>query len=574
MVAEFDHVIRNGTVVDGSGGPAFEGDVAIRDGRIAAIGTVSGVGREETDATGRLVTPGFVDIHTHYDGQAIWSDRLSPSSSHGVTTVVMGNCGVGFAPCRREDHELLIKVMEGVEDIPGAVMAEGLDWSWETFPQYLDALDSRPRDIDAAVYLPHSPLRVYAMGARGAQRETATDDDLRRMRQLAREAVEAGALGFATSRLHIHRTADGSEIPTFGSSEAELAAITDGLRDAGRGVIQAVLDFPDESWEQLKMLRRLGERSGRPVTFTLGSGNAGPEGWRTALEIVEEANDSGIPITAQVFPRPIGLVQGHNLSINPFSLCPTYQALASLSFDEKIRELRKPEVRAKLIAEKPGSGPSMLAALGRTYEWMFPLADPPDYEPSAADSIAARARQAGLSPEEFVYDLLLGNDGRAMVYVALGNFHSASLNSVREMMQHKDTVLGLGDGGAHYGMICDASYPTFVLTHWTRDRSTGRLPLPWAVKALAADPARTVGLHDRGLIAPGYKADINVIDYDRLALDVPTIRFDLPAGGRRLDQTARGFDLTMVSGAVVYRRGEATGALPGRLVRGAQAIGQ
>jgi N-acyl-D-aspartate/D-glutamate deacylase len=568
----YDCVIRGGTVVDGTGSDPVIADIAIEHGRIVAVGKVDGAGAEEIDASGRLVTPGFVDIHTHYDGQAIWSSRMAPSSAHGVTTVVMGNCGVGFAPCRAGDHDLLIKVMEGVEDIPGAVMADGLPWDWETFPEYLDALDARPRDIDTAVYLPHSPLRVYAMGQRGADREPATEDDLARMRDLAREAVEAGALGFATSRLHIHRTADGDAIPTFASSEAELSAITDGLKQAGKGVIQAVLDFPDDDWQGLALLRRLAEQSGRPVTFTMGSGNSGVEGWRDGLRRVEDANRAGLAITAQVFPRPIGLVLGHGLSINPFCLCPTYKAMAGLSLTDKVAELRRPEVREKLLTEKPGDSPSMLALLGRTYDWMFPLSDPPDYEPPAETSVGARARRLGLTPEEVIYDMLLEDDGKAMVYVALGNFYNAKLDSVREMMQHKDTVLGLGDGGAHYGMICDASYPTFMLSHWTRDRAEGRVSIAWAVKSLASDPARAVGLNDRGILAPGYRADINIIDYAALRLHAPTVVFDLPAGGRRLDQTAAGYDLTMVNGKITYRAGKPTGELPGRLVRGAQSI--
>ncbi len=571
MAAEFDCVIRGGTVVDGTGHDPVVADVAIRDGKIAAVGKIAGKGTQEIDASGRLVTPGFIDIHTHYDGQAIWSTRMNPSSSHGVTTVVMGNCGVGFAPCRKADHDMLINVMEGVEDIPGAVMSEGLSWDWETFPQYLDALDARPRDIDTAAYLPHSPLRVYAMGERGANREPATPEDLARMRELAREAVEAGALGFATSRLHIHRTAEGEAIPSFSSSEAELQAITSGMKQAGKGVIQMVMDFPDEQWANLAMLRRLAEQSGRPATFTMGSGNAGPEGWREGLKRVEDANSHGVPITAQVFPRPIGLVQGHNLSINSFSECPTYKAMSGLSFEAKIAELHKPEVRAKLLTEKPGEG-TMLAMLARNYDWMFPLSDPPDYEPPAETSVGATARRLGVPPEEVIYDWLLKDNGKAMVYVALGNFYNAKLDSVREMLQHDNTVLGLGDGGAHYGMICDASYPTFMLSHWTRDRPEGRLPIAWAVKALANDPARAVGLNDRGILAPGYKADINVIDYDKLALNQPTVVYDLPAGGRRLDQTARGYDMMIVAGKVVYRGGQPTGELPGKLVRGAQAI--
>ncbi|MDB5396050.1 MAG: amidohydrolase [Rhodospirillales bacterium] len=571
MVASYDCVIRGGTVVDGTGHDPFIGDVAIKDGRIVEVGQIAGSGADEINAAGRLVTPGFIDIHTHYDGQAIWSSRMNPSSSHGVTTVVMGNCGVGFAPCRKDDHDMLINVMEGVEDIPGAVMSAGLAWDWETFPEYLDALDARPRDIDTAAYLPHSPLRVYAMGERGANREAATPDDLARMRGLAREAIEAGAMGFATSRLHIHRTADGAAIPSFATAETELQAITGGMKDAGKGIIQMVMDFPDENWENLAMLRRLAQQSGRPATFTMGSGNSGPEGWREGLKRVEDANANGVSITAQVFPRPIGLVQGHNLSINPFSECPTYKAMAGLSLEERIAEMRKPETRAKLVKEKPGEG-TMLAMLARNYDWMFPLSDPPDYEPSAETSVGATARRLGLTPEEVIYDMLLKDDGKAMVYVALGNFYNAKLDSVGEMLQHKNTVLGLGDGGAHYGMICDASYPTFMLSHWTRDRAEGRLPIAWAVKALAQDPARAVGLNDRGILAPGYKADINIIDYDNLALNQPTVVHDLPAGGRRLDQTARGYDVTMVAGKVIYRGGEPTGELPGRLVRGPQEI--
>jgi N-acyl-D-amino-acid deacylase len=571
MAAEFDCVIRGGTVVDGTGDEARVADVAIRGGKIVEIGKVAGSGAEEIDAAGRLVTPGFIDIHTHYDGQAIWSDRMSPSSSHGVTTVVMGNCGVGFAPCRKDDHELLISVMEGVEDIPGAVMSEGLNWNWETFPQYLDALDARPRDIDTAAYLPHSPLRVYAMGERGANREPANAEDLVRLRELTREAVEAGAMGFASSRLHIHRTSGGDAIPSFQSSEDELRAIASGLKDAGKGILQMVFDFPDDTWESVKLLRRLAEESGRPATFTMGSGNSGTEGWREALKIVEKANAEGVQMTAQVFPRPIGLVQGHNLSINSFSECPSYKAIAHLPFAERIVELKKPEMRAKLVNEKPGEG-TMLAMLARNYDWMFPLSDPPDYEPPAETSIGATARRLGLTPEEVIYDYLLQDDGKAMVYVALGNFYNAKLDSVREMLQHKDTVLGLGDGGAHYGMICDASFPTFMLAHWARDRKEGRLSVPWVVKALANDPARAVGLNDRGILAPGYKADINIIDLDTVALHQPKVVFDLPAGGRRLDQTASGYDLMMVSGKVVYRGGVPTGALPGRLVRGPQHV--
>jgi N-acyl-D-amino-acid deacylase len=571
MTFSYDLIIRNGLIVDGSGGEPYPADVAVRDGRIGAIGAIDGTAAEEIDATGRLVTPGFVDIHTHYDGQAIWSNQLNPSSSHGVTTVVVGNCGVGFAPCRPADHDLLIKVMEGVEDIPGVVMAEGLPWNWETFPEYLDALEAHPRDIDVAAYLPHSPLRVYAMGARGANREVATADDLAKMRSLAREAIEAGAVGFASSRQFIHRTKAGEQIPSFDAAGAELEAIAQGLADAGDGVVQVVLNTPFQSWEsELAQLRGVVHKSGRPATFTMGVSNNGPESvWQDALALVDSANAAGDRITAQVFPRPIGMVTGHELTVNPFCLCPSYQALSGLDFDARIVELRKPEIRARIVAEKPADG-HPLAVIGRNWDWMFPFGDPPDYEPPLDASIAAQARARDLPPEEIAYDFLLEKDGTAKLYVALGNYQHGRLDAVLDMMKHPHTVVGLGDGGAHYGVICDASYPTFMLTYWTRDRDGERLSLANAVRALAFEPAQTLGLKDRGLIAVGYKADLNVIDYGRLALHAPDIKFDLPAGGRRLDQGATGYDATIVSGQVIRRADRATGVLPGRLVRGSQ----
>ncbi|AHE55500.1 N-acyl-D-amino-acid deacylase family protein [Sphingomonas sanxanigenens] len=569
-MAAYDLVLRGGLIVDGSGDEPFTGDVALSGGRIAAVGRVDGPGLHEIDATGRIVTPGFVDIHTHYDGQAVWSERMTPSSAHGVTTVVIGNCGVGFAPCRAADHDLLIEVMEGVEDIPGVVMAEGLPWDWETFPEFLDTLAARPRDIDVAAYLPHSPLRVYAMGARGAAREAATSDDLRRMRDLAREAVEAGALGFATSRTFIHRTANGTPIPSFEASGEELAAIAMGLADAGAGIVQAVMDVPQRSWdEELAMLRDVIRRSGRPATFTFGAPNGGPPIWRPVLDALDEAQAAGEVLSAQIFPRPIGMIVGLELSTHPFALSPSFQPIARLPLAEKVAALRDPAMRARLIAEQPAVG-HPLAAMGRSWPFMFPLGDPPVYEPAASESVAARAVCAGVTPEEIAYDLLLEEGGRAMLYVALGNFHENRLDAVREIMAHPATVLGLGDGGAHYGSICDASYPTFMLAYWVRDRANG-FPLAQAVRMLARDPAMVVGLADRGLIAPGYKADLNVIDLDRVALHKPMLRSDLPAGGRRLDQGADGYDLTIVAGEIIAERGAPTAARPGRLVRGAQA---
>ncbi|WOK35354.1 N-acyl-D-amino-acid deacylase family protein [Sphingomonas sp. C3-2] len=569
-MAEYDLVIRGGHVVDGKGESPFAADIAVKNGRIARIGAIEGTGAEEIDATGLLVTPGFVDAHTHYDGQAIWSDRLNPSSAHGVTTAVLGNCGVGFAPCRAEDRDTLINVMEGVEDIPGVVMADGLSWDWETFPQYLDALDRRTLDIDVAAYLPHSPLRVYAMGERGAARDPASEDDLSKMRALAREAVEAGALGFATSRQFIHRTRDGAQIPSFDASEAELEAIAAGLRDADKGIMQLVLDVPHLDWEtEVKSLVRLVQASGRPATFTLGTANEGTPDWNLALKHVEKANAEGAQITAQVFPRPIGLIIGHNLSVNPFGLCPSYAAIEKLPLEEKIAELRKPETRATLLAEDPTDG-HPLAVIGRSWDWMFKLGSPPNYAPSPDQSVAAQAARAGVTPTELVYDWLLEDDGNAMLYVAIGNYYDGKLDMVADLLNHPDTIVGLGDGGAHYGVICDASYPTFLLTYWTRDHQGRKITIPQAIKMLAADPAKALGLQDRGVIAVGYKADFNLLDEARLALHAPYVTHDLPAGGRRLDQKADGYVATIVSGTVIARNGQPTGKLPGRLVRGQQ----
>ena len=574
MSKQYDLVIRGGLVVDGTGEEPFVADVAVKDGRIAFVGPDAGAGAEEIDAGGRIVTPGFVDVHTHYDGQAIWSNRLSPSSSHGVTTVVAGNCGVGFAPCRTEDHARLISVMEGVEDIPGVVMADGLPWDWETFPEYLDALDARARDIDIAVYLPHSPLRVYVMGERGAQREPATGEDLAKMRSLVREAVEAGALGVATSRVLFHRTSAGDMIPSYDAGYSEIDALTGGLADAGSGIFQIVLDLPQQGWrETLEPLVATVAQSGRPATFTLGAGNDGPPTWREALDTVSEANAKGHPISAQVLPRPVGLLAGLDLSINPFCLCPSFAAIANLPHDEKLAALRDPAVRSRLLTETPEEG-HPLAMISRRWEWMFPFAGTPRYDPSPESSIAAIAKARGLSPEEVAYDCLLEDDGHAFLFNALGNFHEGRMDAIHEMLSHPHAILGLGDGGAHYGSICDASYPTFFLTYWMRDNEGSGFSLPRAIRMLSHDPARAVGLLDRGLLRPGYKADLNVIDLDRLTLHMPVIRNDLPAGGRRLDQEATGYVATIVSGTVI-RRDDTPGAdLPGRLVRGAKAAPQ
>jgi len=569
--ATYDLCIRNGTIVDGLGGEPYIGDVAVSEGVIAAVGAVDGSGTREIDATGLLVTPGFIDLHTHYDGQAIWSDRMTPSSAHGVTTAVMGNCGVGFAPCRASDHDTLVDVMAGVEDIPGVVMADGLPWDWETFPEYLDALDSRKRDIDVAAYLPHSPLRVYVMGRRGADREPATQEDLVRMRELAKQAIEVGALGFASSRFSFHKTARGELIPTYDAAQAEIAAIADGVAEGGGGLIQFVPDIAAGGYANvLQQVFEAAQDAGLPVTFTLATGNSGDPIWPDAITMIEKFNADGSDITAQMFPRPIGLVIGLELTGNPFVFYPSYREIADLPLAERVAEMRKPEVRARILADKPAGGGHPLLYLAQAWEWIFPLTDDPIYEPDASTSIAARARARGVTPMEEAYDRLLDDDGHAMLLVAMANFENNSLDTVGRLIRRDDVVLGLGDGGAHYGMICDASYPTFLLAHWARDRKANKLSVPEAIRMMTSVPARVGGLADRGRIAVGYKADLNVIDHAALRLHKPVITHDLPAGGRRLDQTADGYVATVVSGEVIAEDGVPTEARPGKLVRGRQ----
>ncbi|UMB68952.1 N-acyl-D-amino-acid deacylase family protein [Mycobacterium paraterrae] len=569
----YDLIIRNGTIVDGLGGEPFAGDVAVRDGVIAAVGDLNGAGAaREIEASGLLVTPGFVDLHTHYDGQSIWSERLTPSSAHGVTTVVMGNCGVGFAPCRQEDHDVLVDVMAGVEDIPGVVMTDGLPWNWETFPEYMDALEAGKRDIDVAAYLPHSPLRVYVMGQRGANREPATAEDLAMMRKLAKEAIEVGALGFASSRLTIHKTESGSPIPSYDAAREEIEEIARGVVDGGGGLLQFVPDIPAAGYQPvLQTVFDVAEDVGLPVTFTLVVGNSGDPTWPDAITMIEKANASGGEVTAQLLPRPIGLIIGLQLTANPFVLYPSYREIMDLPLAERVAEMRKPEVRARILADKPGVGHPILY-VAQMWDWIFPLTDNPNYEPDPKDSIGARARAKGVDPMEEAYDRLLDDEGRAMLLVATSNLQNQSLDTVGELLHRDDVVLGLGDGGAHYGMICDASYSTYFLAHWARDRKAGRFEVADAIRRLTSVPAQVAGLADRGRIAVGYKADLNVIDHAKLRLHKPVIAHDLPAGGRRLDQTAEGYVATIVSGEVIAENGVPTDARPGKLIRGRQPV--
>jgi N-acyl-D-aspartate/D-glutamate deacylase len=568
MSPRHDIVIRNGLVIDGSGDAPIIQDIAIDNGQITTLGHVPGMGREEIEARDRIVTPGFVDIHTHYDGQATWDSRLTPSAWHGVTTAVMGNCGVGFAPCRKEDHDRLIRLMEGVEDIPNAVLTEGLKWNWQTFPEYLDALEALPHDIDFAAQLPHGALRVYVMGERGARREPATPHDIDAMASITAQAIRAGALGFSTSRTLNHRTSDGDLTPTFSAESDELAGIASGLKRAGAGVLQVISDFTDPAAE-MAMLRRMVTTSGRPLTFSLAQSDRSPDGWRNMLAFLDQCAADGLPVKAQVCGRPVGLLLGLTLTLNPFSAHPAWKEIEHLPLAEKLARLKTADMRARILGGEPSSDNPFVKAVLRNFEKMFPLSDPPDYEPDPQASLGAEARRQNRRPEEIAYDWLLKDDGKALILFPFLNYADGSLEPARHMMSHPLTILGLGDGGAHVGMICDGSFPTSMLTHWTRDRKRGpRLRLEQVIKAQCHDTARAVGLGDRGLLKPGYRADINVIDYDRLVLHRPTVAHDLPAGGRRLVQKAEGYDVTLVAGIPTYRQGQPTGALPGKLVRG------
>jgi N-acyl-D-aspartate/D-glutamate deacylase len=561
-------VIRNGTIVDGSGADPYEADLAVVDGKVAAIGGNIARGTEEIDARGKLVTPGFVDVHTHYDAQVTWSDRLSPSSWNGATTVLFGNCGVGFAPCHEDQHDMLINLMEGVEDIPEVVLSEGLPWNWHSFPDFLDAIAARSYDVDVAAQVPHAALRVYVMGERGANREPATEQDRQRMAQLTAEGLRAGALGFSTSRTLNHRAADGRHIPTLRAEEAELTAIAHAMREAGTGWMQIVSDFEDQD-DEIGLFRRLAKESNRPVTISLLQSDTRPNGWRELMSQIDEANEEGLRITAQVRSRPTSVLLGLELSQNPFMGRPSYKRIAHLPFPERLAQLRQPDFRARILAEAFEG--SRRAKRVERWDRMYPLGDPPDYEPKAEHSIAARAAREGRSPEEVAYDLLLERDGKGILYLPVTNYAGGNLDVVREMIAAPNTLIGLGDGGAHVGIMCDATATTYTLTHWTRDRGRGSLfPVSWIIKRLTADNAAAIGLNDRGLLRVGMKADINILDYDNMRLRPPEIAYDLPAGGKRLLQRTEGIDATIVSGAVVYRHGEATGALPGRLIRGAR----
>jgi len=572
MASNFDLVIRGGNVADGLGGELRELDVGVKQGKIAALGKISTAGLEEIDARGLLVTPGFVDIHTHYDAQAVWDSRLAPSSWHGVTTVVMGNCGVGFAPVRIDDREKLIELMEGVEDIPGAVLHQGLTWNWESFGEYLNALDERPRDIDVCAQLPHGALRVYVMGARAVALEPATEADIAQMRVLAADAMRAGALGFTTSRTLNHRTVKGDPTPSLRATQAELMGIGLGMKDAGSGVIELISDFnyPDPITE-FAMIRGLVTQSGRALSLSLAQTQQSSDSWRDLLALIEQASRDGLPIRGQVAPRPIGLLLGLQGTLNPFVAHESFARIKDQTLAEKVAAMRDPSFRACVMAENSAAQTHPLARRLSVFDQIFPLGNPPNYEPSRDSSVGAEARRIGCAAAELAYDMLLQDEGRSFLFAPFANYADFNLDCCGEMIGHPDCVMGLGDGGAHVGIISDASYPTYLLAHWGRDRARGRFDLGYLVKRQTADTARAVGLLDRGVIAPGMKADLNVIDFDRLKVGRPKMAFDLPAGGKRLMQGADGYVATVISGEISYRDGAETSALAGKLVRGPQA---
>ncbi len=580
----YDLKIEGGTIIDGTGRDGFLGDVGVKDGRIVEVGECSGSAAETIDAQGAIVIPGFVDMHTHYDGQVSWDEEMAPSSLHGVTTCVMGSCGVGFAPVRASDRQRIIELMEGVEDIPGAALAEGITWEWETFPQYMDAIDRLPHTIDFGVQVPHDVLRVYAMGERAVAGGPATDEDISRMRGMVREALQAGAIGFSTGRTDNHRTAQGNATPASEATIRELTGLAGAFDGLGHGVLQAVSDFDllvsdDRFQDEFDVVERMAEAApGHSMSISLMQRDQSPHQWKWIMDRAEKAQARGTTIRLQVAPRPIGVMLGLCATFHPFMGYPSYKAISALPVAEQVARMRDPGLRARMLSETTdkvaGDGSSLppladilLAQLDRLSKRLYRLGERPDYEPDPRTCLWAEAQATGQTVLEVIYDALLEDEGRALLYFPLYNFAELNLDVVHTMLTHPLSLPGLSDGGAHVGTVCDASFPTYLLSHWGRDRERGRIGLPALVKKQTHDTAQFLGLGDRGTVTAGLKADLNVIDFDQLRLCSPVLQQDLPAGGQRLMQHAEGYRATVVTGQVMARDGKLTGARPGRLVR-------
>jgi N-acyl-D-amino-acid deacylase len=563
-MTHYDLIIRNGQVVDGTGAPRIDVDIAVASGKIAAIGhSLEATATKEIDATGMIVTPGFVDVHTHYDGQATWDTHLNPSSSLGTTTVVMGNCGVGFAPCRPEDREVLVKLMEGVEEIPESAMHEGLPWTWETFPEFLDYIDSCPHDIDLAALVPHGPIRVYVMGERGVNREPATDDDIAKMKTLLAESVAAGGVGFSTSRTLVHRSSTGAFVPTYQAIGSELTQVAQALSGDQGHVFQFIADWEDAE-DEFSILRDTSASTGAKGTFTLLDTNGTPNLWREQLDRIEAAQADGLDIRGQVLSRPVGIMMGHPASMSPFYDRPSFKALNSLPWDEKIAALHDPDTKTKILDESNENPHIFVKLIGNNFKSMYVLDEPIEYLPGPDRCIANLAATENRDAAEWLYDYLLTNNGNALIYIPGANLGG----HIPEMLDHPHTVVALGDGGAHVGSICDASSNLYLLSKWVREQ--GQFTLEQGIHMLTRQPAELYSLNDRGVLAQGMKADINIIDFESLNLHTPHIVYDLPAGGKRFLQRADGIKTTIVAGEVIYQDGQATGALPGKLIRGQQ----
>jgi N-acyl-D-amino-acid deacylase len=568
-----DLVIRGGTVVDGSGGKPFSADIAVDGSRIFMIGTVTETGRREIDARGKIVTPGFVDIHTHYDGQATWDAEMAPSSWHGVTTVVMGNCGVGFAPARPDRHQWLIGLMEGVEDIPGTALAEGMTWDWETFPQYLDALEKLPRTVDVGTHVPHGAVRAYVMGERGARNEAPTDTDIAQMSAIVEEGLRAGALGFSTSRTILHKSVDQKLVPGTTATREELIGIGRAMGRVGHGVFEMASDLKRD-WKEFEWMGDLSRETGLPVTFAALQSIAKEMPLAEQIATMAAQNARGANIVAQIALRGTGLIMAWRGTVHPFRFKPAWLEIVAKPWAQQLAALQDGAFRRRMIDEESVFPASDIADLQRlialAWSAQFPMPEDFDYEPQAGASIMALAAAKGVSGAEYAYDLLMANDGTGFIYFPILNYADGNLDFVRELLGRNDSVISLSDGGAHCGTICDAASPTFLLQHWVRDRARGTVTLEHAIKRQCRDTAVLYGLGDRGLLASGYLADINVIDLDRLKLGKPWLAFDLPAGGKRLLQKADGYAVTVKSGEITFQDGVLQSARPGRVIRGPQ----